>query len=319
MSNMTAVRTEIAKAIKGKEDVIEKMLMAILSGGHVLLEDIPGVGKTTLALALSKAMGLSFNRVQFTPDVVPSDITGFSMYDNTKNEFVYKEGAAMCNLLLADEINRTSSKTQSSLLEVMQEGRMTVDGITHTVPEPFFVIATQNPIGTAGTQMLPEAQLDRFAVQLSMGYPSFGAQVEILKDRRKSNPLDSIEEVLSSEQLLKQQEEVREIYVDEKIYEYVTALAEATRTNDMIRLGISPRGALAICSMAMASAYLQDRDYVVLEDIEKIFIDVCNHRVLLNPRSQLKDTTVKSVLAQILKETSKPDLGQGATKGGRKK
>lgn len=307
---MKAVKKEISKAIRGKDDVIDSFLMSIIAGGHILLEDIPGVGKTTLALALSKAMGLSFNRVQFTPDVVPSDITGFSMFDRTKNDFIYQPGAAMCNLLLADEINRTSSKTQSALLEVMQEGKMTVDGQTHEVPKPFVVIATQNPIGTAGTQMLPEAQLDRFMVQLSMGYPDFQAQVDILKDRRQVNPLDDVEAAISREELIEVQKEVRSIHVDDKIYEYVTALTENTRKDEMIRLGVSPRGALAICSMAMASAYWNDRDYVVLEDVQKVFIDVANHRILLSPRSQLKETTAKDVLAEILKKTEKPNLGQ---------
>lgn len=307
---MKAVQSEIAKAIRGKDEVIKRILMSILAGGHILLDDIPGVGKTTLALALSKAMSLSFNRVQFTPDVVPSDITGFSMFDKQKNEFVYRPGAALCNLLLADEINRTSSKTQSALLEVMQEGKVTVDGKTHTVPQPFVVIATQNPIGTAGTQMLPEAQLDRFAVQLSMGYPDFDAQVDILKDRQQTDPLESVEPAITRDELIEVKKEVRSVHVDDRIYEYVTALTENTRKNEMIRLGISPRGALYICAMAMACAYWNDRDYVVLEDVDEVFVDVTNHRIILSPKSQLKETTAQAVLEEVLHTTEKPNLGQ---------
>lgn len=213
-----SVKKEIKKAVVGKDDVIDKTLMAILSGGHILLDDIPGVGKTTLALALSKALGLSFNRVQFTPDVVPSDITGFSMYDKEKGSFEYREGAAMCNFLLADEINRTSSKTQSALLEVMQEGSITVDGVTRMVPKPFIVVATQNPIGTAGTQMLPEAQVDRFMIQLSMGYPTAEEQVMILEDRDDNNePLETVQKVMDCEQLMDVINETAAVNVDKKI------------------------------------------------------------------------------------------------------
>ena len=196
------IETEVGKAILGKEEIIRKVLTVIIAGGHILLEDIPGVGKTTLALAFSKAMDLKFNRVQFTPDVVPSDITGFTVYNKESGKLMYRPGAAMCNILLADEINRTSSKTQSSLLEVMQEGNITVDGRTTKVPEPFIVIATQNPIGTAGTQMLPEAQLDRFMVQLSIGYPDEKAEIDILKDRRRTDPLQSIERVAGAQAIL---------------------------------------------------------------------------------------------------------------------
>ncbi|MCI8645581.1 MAG: MoxR family ATPase [Firmicutes bacterium] len=303
-----AVRQQIGKAIIGKEKTITRVLMAILAGGHILLEDIPGVGKTTLALAFSKAMGLSFNRVQFTPDVVPSDITGFSMYNRQTERFEYKPGAAMCNLLLADELNRTSSKTQSALLEVMQEGSITVDGTTRQMPRPFIVIATQNPLGTAGTQSLPEAQLDRFMLQLSMGYPDFEAQVELLMDRQKKNPLDEIIPAVSKEEVLQMQQEVENLYIDRKIVKYVTKLTELSRKQKLIRLGISPRGALAVCAMARACAYIHQRDYVVPEDVQEIFVDVCRHRLIMEPKAQLNQVTADRMLAEILKTVPEPKL-----------
>lgn len=296
-----AIQEQIQKAIVGKEKTITRVLMAILAGGHILLEDIPGVGKTTLALAFSKAMGLSFNRVQFTPDVVPSDITGFSMYNRQTESFEYKPGAAMCNLLLADELNRTSSKTQSALLEVMQEGSITVDGTTRQMPRPFIVIATQNPLGTAGTQSLPEAQLDRFMLQLSMGYPDFQAQVELLMDRQKQNPLDDVLSAVSKEEVLQMQREVEELYIDRKIVEYVTRLTEMSRKQKLIRLGISPRGALAVCAMAKACAYIHQRDYVVPEDVQEIFVDVCRHRLVMEPKAQLNQVTADRMLSEILR------------------
>ena len=308
MYNTEIIQNEIKKVIVGKDEVIEKVLVAILAGGHILLEDIPGVGKTTLALAFSKAMGLEFNRVQFTPDVVPSDITGFTMYDKNKGEFEFKKGSIFCNFFLADEINRTSSKTQSALLEVMQEGKLTVDAITYTLDKPFIVMATQNPLGTAGTQMLPEAQLDRFMVQLSMGYPDFDAQVEILKGQSSSNPLDSVKSIVSCEEILQMKEDVASIHVDDKLYKYITTLVEASRTNEYIRLGISPRGAISLCNMAKALAYVRDRNFVVPEDIDEVFIPVCRHRILLHSKAQLATVTKESVLADILKSNDAPKL-----------
>ena len=275
--------------------------------GHILLEDIPGVGKTTLALAFSRTMGLDFQRIQFTPDVVPSDITGFTMYEKEKG-FHYCPGAVMCNFFLADEINRTSSKTQSALLEAMQEGKVTVDGETHPLPEPFVVMATQNPLGTAGTQMLPEAQLDRFMIKLSMGYPDFEAQVNILKDREVQDPLDSIENVVSREAVLRMKKEARAVYVDDKIYRYITSLAEATRNHEYIRLGISPRGALALCAMAKAGAYIKGRDYVVPEDVKEVFPDVCRHRIMLLPKAALAETSAEKILEEILEHVRAPKL-----------
>lgn len=303
-----AITVQVEKAIAGKKDIIEMVLMAVLAKGHILLEDIPGVGKTTLALAFSKAMGLRFNRVQFTPDVVPSDITGFSMYNKQSGNFEYRPGAAMCNLFLADEINRTSSKTQSALLEVMQEGSITVDGETRQVPSPFIVIATQNPLGTAGTQSLPEAQLDRFMLQLTMGYPDTAAQIDLLLARQQKNPLDEITPAVTREEVLQMQREVEELYIDRKIVEYITALTEESRRQDLIRLGISPRGALALCAMAKASAYVQQRDYVIPEDVRRVFVAVCRHRLVLEPKARLSEMTSEKILGALLDDVPSPGL-----------
>jgi len=302
------LQREINKAIIGKEEIVSKVLIVLIAGGHILLNDIPGVGKTTLALAISKSMSLKFNRIQFTPDVVPSDITGFTVFNKETGAFDYKEGAAMCNILLADEINRTSSKTQSALLEVMQEGKITVDGVTHKVPEPFTVIATQNPIGTAGTQMLPEAQLDRFMVQLSIGYPDRDAQIDILKGRKTSDPLDSLEPVVTGRELLEMRKAARDVYVDGKIYEYVTDLCQATREHQLIRLGVSPRGALALCSMAQAWAFTHERDYVIPADVQSVFGDVCRHRIIASPKAQMESLSADEILRGILESAAVPDV-----------
>ena len=292
---------ELNKIIVGKEAVLEKTLMAILSRGHILLDDVPGVGKTTLALACSKVLGL---------DVVPSDIIGFSMYNKESGTFEYKPGVVMTNLLLADEINRTSSKTQSALLEVMEEGQVTVDGETHELPKPFVVLATQNPVGSAGTQLLPQAQLDRFMIRMEMGYPDFQSQVNILRDRQTENPLDKAEQVTSTDEILEMQDEVTQIYIEDKILEYVTSLAMNTREQEMIRLGVSPRGALAVTRLAKARAYVQGRDYVTPEDVQKVFLDVCAHRIILNPKAKIAALSASDVLIEVLKQTKSPDNGR---------
>ena len=293
-------------SISANNEIIKKILAVILAGGHILLEDIPGVGKTTLALAMTKSLGLSFGRVQFTPDVVPSDITGFTVYDRENSNFKYIPGAVMCNMFLGDEINRTSSKTQSALLEVMQEGKVTVDGVSHEVPKPFTVIATQNPVGTAGTQMLPEAQLDRFMMKLSMGYPSFDEQVKILSDREQKDPLDEIVSVIEPYKLDEMIREVKTVYTDEKIYRYITSLVEATRENEFIKLGVSPRGAIALATVSRAWAYIEGRDYVVPEDIDTLFVDVCAHRVILEPKGKISGKSTIKILKEILNETKAP-------------
>lgn len=299
---------EIQKVIVGKEEVIQKVLMAILAKGHLLLEDIPGVGKTTLALAISKTLGLDYKRIQFTPDVIPSDVVGYTVYDKKTGEFVYKPGAVMCNLLLADEINRTSSKTQAALLEVMEEGNVTVDGHTYQVPKPFVVISTQNPFGSAGTQLLPQSQLDRFMVKLEMGYPDFESQVNILKDRQETQPLDTIQAVIGKADLEEMQMEVSRVKVKDEILRYITRLAEATRNHEYIQLGVSPRGAYAVNNMAKASAYMAGRGYVTPEDVVGIFPSVSSHRVILHPKAKVSGVSAMSIMEEITKTVSLPEI-----------
>lgn len=301
------IMDEIKKVIVGKDAVIAKVLMAILSKGHVLLEDVPGVGKTTLALAFSKALGLDYKRVQFTPDSLPSDIVGFSVYDKNTNDFLYKPGAAMTNLLLADEINRTSSKTQAALLETMEEKQVTVDGVTRKLPNPFFVLATQNPVGSAGTQMLPNSQMDRFIVKLSMGYPDTASQIDILKDRHQKNPLDDVRKVVEKEVLLALQDAVEAVYLADAMYEYIVRLADATRQDDMIQLGISPRGTLALCRMVKAYAFISGRDYAVPEDVVAVFKDVCNHRIIVSPKAKITGLKADEVLDSLLTKVPMPE------------
>ncbi len=304
---LNKVMKEVGKVIVGKDEVIEKVLMALLAKGHVLMEDIPGVGKTSLALAFSKVMELDCQRVQFTPDVLPSDIVGFSIL-NSENEFVYKPGVVLCNLFLADEINRTSSKTQSALLEVMEEGTVTVDGNTYPLPEPFFVMATQNPITSIGTQFLPESQLDRFMIKLSMGYPSLEQEIKMLQNRHNSNPLDFVQPLLSAEQVVAMQQEVADIYVQDAIYKYIVYLSDATRKHEELQLGLSPRGTLALVAMAKACAYLNGRDYVIPEDVQNVFVDVASHRVVLEQKAKMSHRKEEEVLQQILKQVARPQI-----------
>lgn len=305
-NRISAIKNEVMKVISGKEVVIDKVLTAILAGGHILIDDIPGVGKTTMALAFSRAMGLSFKRVQFTPDVVPSDITGFTMYNKETDKFSYVPGAAVCNFLLADEINRTSAKTQSALLEVMQEGRVTVDSKTYKLPEPFIVMATQNPVGAAGTQMLPEAQLDRFMIQISVGYPDSSAQVEILKSRSTQDPLDYIRNVITLNDIVDMRQKVKQIYVDDKIYLYIVALVEATRNNEFVKLGLSPRGAIALTEMAKSEAYMKGQGFVTPENVQNVFKEVAQHRMVLLPKAQLSEVTKDKILTEIIKTVKAP-------------
>lgn len=299
---------EIEKVIVGKTGVIKNILKAILADGHVLLNDIPGVGKTTLALAFSRTMGLDSKRIQFTPDVVPSDIVGFSMYDQKENQFKYQPGVAMTNFLIADEINRASSKTQSALLEVMQEGKMTVDGTSYFVPKPFVVMATQNPVGAAGTQMLPEAQLDRFMIQLSVGYPDFKEQVRLLSDRQVEDPLDKIKRISTVDQVLEMKESVKKIFCDEKILQYITSLTEATRNSDYVSLGLSPRAALAILAMSKANAYIENRDYVLPDDVEAVFLPVARHRIVLSSKAIMANSDRDALLTDIMENVNPPKL-----------
>lgn len=305
---ITQLQKELGTIIKGKKEVTDKIIMAVLARGHVLLEDVPGVGKTTTALALCRFMGMDFNRIQFTPDVVPSDVTGFTMYDKGSGKFLYRPGAVMCNMLLADEINRTSSKTQSALLEVMEEGMVTVDGESHPVPKPFVVIATENPVGSSGTQMLPESQLDRFMISTTMGYPDHGSLVDILRDRQEVNPLQNAKAVLNSEEILELQAQVRKVYVSDEVLSYIADLAEATRKHELIMLGLSPRGTLALCRMAKAAAYLAGRDYMVPEDVVNVFQDVAGHRMVLESRARYEEKTARQILGEILETVPSPKV-----------
>ena len=297
---------EVRKVIVGKDDVVEKVWISILAQGHVLLEDVPGVGKTTMALAFSKALGLETKRVQFTPDTMPSDIIGFSLPE--QGRMVYQPGAVMTNLLLADEINRTSSKTQAALLEVMEEGKVTVDNETHPVPQPFVVIATENPTGSSGTQMLPESQLDRFMISLSMGYPDHENLVELLRDRQTKNPLENAKAVITKEEVVMLQDQVQKVYMADSILNYIATLAEATRNHPMITLGLSPRGTLALCRMTKAAAFMEERDYVIPEDVKKVFTDVTAHRMILDSRARYQEQSAKDILEEILKDTEAPKV-----------
>lgn len=298
---------EVKKAVIGKDECVKKILAAILAGGHILIEDIPGVGKTTMAVAFAKSMTLIQNRVQFTPDVLSADITGFSMYDKKSGEFYYEPGAVMCNLLLADEINRTSPKTQSALLEVMEEGTVTIDKVTREVPHPFIVIATENPIGSAGTQMLPEAQLDRFFICITIGYPDMAQEIEIVKGNQRGNITDSIRPILRADQLVLLQKEVENIYIHDVIYNYIGELVTETRKHPMIELGISPRGTVALAKMTKAIAYLNGRNYCVPKDVQEIFENVARHRIQLNAKARLNRVKVQEIIEEILNGVQAPN------------
>ncbi|HBN13375.1 MAG TPA: AAA family ATPase [Clostridiales bacterium] len=300
----------IGKVLIGKEEVVKKVLMAIYAKGNVLLEDTPGVGKTTLALAFAKALGLDFKRVQFTPDTMPSDITGFTVYNKQTGEFDYKAGAIVCNLFMGDEINRASAKTQSALLEAMEENSVTVDGVTHMLPNPFVCIATQNPVGSAGTQPLPDSQLDRFMVKLSIGYPDSAEQVEILKSHQSSDPIDSLTAIIYRDSITEIQNYLGSVKIAEDILVYMVSLCESTRNNPLIELGVSPRGLIALSRMVRASAILSERDYVIPADVKYVFADVCAHRLILRPRAKLEGLTARSILDDILKNTPVPKIGR---------
>ena len=300
------ILSEVKKMVSGKDDCIKKAFAAMLAGGHILIEDVPGVGKTTLALAFSAAMSLENHRMQFTPDVLPADILGFTMYDKEKGAFYYREGAIMCNLFLADEINRTSPKTQSALLEVMEEGRVTVDGVGHALPEPFLVIATENPKGSAGTQLLPESQLDRFMICMSMGYPDFESEVRIAQGKSRRVGLEQIRPVIDASGLVELQQAADAVFVHESIYEYVTRLVAATRENDYMELGVSPRGTIACVRMAKAWAYVNGRDYVLPEDVMDIFTDVTAHRIVLNTKARVAKLTPAQVLGDMMEKVTRP-------------
>lgn len=295
---------EVKKAVIGKDDCIKKVLAAFLAQGHILIEDIPGVGKTTLALAFSKVMSLTQNRMQFTPDVLPSDVTGFFMYED--GGFQFHEGAVFCHLFLADEINRTSPKTQSALLEVMEEGTVTVDTRTMEVPKPFLVIATQNPVGSAGTQMLPESQLDRFLIRLMLGYPDPKNEIEIMKKKQNQNPMELVRTVATAKDILKMQKMTEEVYIHDLIYQYIVKLANVTRNHEYIELGISPRGTLALANMAKAYAFLDARDYVLPEDVTDVFLDVVSHRLIISAKARMTKVSAEQAADMVLRSVKRP-------------
>lgn len=303
------LQKEVSTVIKGKDEVIRKVIMAILASGHVLLEDVPGLGKTTLAKAFSKALGFANKRIQFTPDTMPSDIVGMSIYNEQTNAFEYVEGAVVnCNLLLGDEINRTSSKTQSALLEAMAEGCVTVDGVTHQLLEPFVVMATQNPVTSGGTQALPDSQLDRFMICLSMGYPDAESQLAILKNVSDRDLIEKVQPVMTIEDVKQAKSYVKNMQVNDEILRYIICLCEKTREHEHVELGISPRGVGALAEMAKAFALCEGRTYVVPEDVLAIFPDVCAHRLILNTKARRENVTAYEILEEIAQQVEKPKL-----------
>ena len=303
-----AVINEVKKVVVGKEECIVKTMCALLAGGHVLLEDIPGVGKTTMAKAFVRSMQLTSNRMQFTPDVMPSDIVGFKLYRPNTQTFEYQNGAVLCNLFLGDEINRTSPRTQSALLEVMEEGRVSVEGEEIVIPKPFFVIATQNPYGSAGTQRMPESQLDRFMVCLTMGYPDLEEEIAIVKGKCHSVMAEEITQVIDRDELLTLMEEAGNLYIDDKVYGYIGRLTQQTRMMDGIELGLSPRGTIAVAKMAQALAYVTGRQYVTPDDVKTVFTDVAAHRLRLSATSQEGYAAARSMCEAVLKMTPAPSV-----------
>ena len=299
---------QVRRAVVGKDDTLLWVLAAILARGHILLEDIPGVGKTTMALAFSKALDLQYSRVQFTPDVLPSDITGYSVPDAQTGELRYQPGAVLTNLFLADELNRATSRTQSALLEAMEEGQVTVDSVSHVLPQPFTVIATQNPVGPAGTQLLPDSQMDRFIIRLSMGYPDPRDEVTMVLNRQDGNPLKVIRAILTREQLIALQDTVEKTFISDSVVGYIVRLMGATRQHPEIQRGASPRATLAVAAMAKAVAQLRGRDYVVPGDVREVFVQTVSHRLILTPRAMTQGTDCRQVLEGILESVPVPKL-----------
>ena len=299
---------QVRLAEVGKDEVLVWVLAAILAKGHILLEDIPGVGKTTMALAFSKALDLGYSRIQFTPDVLPSDITGYSVPDPQQGGMRYQPGAVLTNLFLADELNRATSRTQSALLEAMEEGQVTVDGVSHALPQPFIVIATQNPVGAAGTQLLPDSQMDRFLIRLSLGYPDPSDEVTMVLNRQEGNPLQSLRPVLSREQLCALQDTVEKTFISDTVVSYIVRLIGATREDGEITRGASPRATLAVAAMAKAIAQLRGRDYVIPSDVREVFPQCVEHRLILTPRAQTQGVAPGQVLQRILETVPTPRL-----------
>jgi MoxR-like ATPase len=302
------VLSQVRQVVVGKDEQLSWVLAAILAGGHILIEDIPGVGKTTMAVAFSRSLGLQCNRVQFTPDVLPSDVTGYSILDQSTGKMTYQPGAVLCNLFLADELNRATSRTQSALLEAMEEGQVTVDGISHPIPAPFIVIATQNPTGAAGTQLLPDSQMDRFSVCLSMGYPEKRDEVAMVLRRQKVDPMKELTPVVTREELVHLQDLVAKTYISTAVVQYIVELVSATRKHPELSRGASPRGTLAVTAMAKSVAQLQGRDFVTPEDVKTVFADTLAHRLLLSPSAEESGITAKEILDKILASVKAPSV-----------
>ncbi len=292
IGNARLIIREVSKVIVGKDESLIKVLLAIIAGGHVLMEDIPGVGKTTMAISISKALGLEYGRVQFTPDVLPSDITGYSIFDKETGKMTYQKGAVLCNLFLADELNRATSRTQSALLQAMEEGIVTVDNHTYPVPQPFIVIATQNPTGAKGTQMLPDSQMDRFMLRISMGYPSHKDEIEMIRRKQKGITTDAVQQVVTRDGLMEIRREAEKVYIKDEIIDYIVRLCEATRQDGRIVQGASPRASIALTTLSKATAWIQGRDYVLPKDIRFVFLDCIEHRLIWS--QEMPDTAAKT-------------------------
>lgn len=308
LENSQSILAQVRKVVVGKDAALVWTLAAILAKGHILIEDIPGVGKTTMAVAFSRALGLSYNRVQFNPDVLPSDITGYSVLNQATGAMEYREGAVLCNLFLADELNRATSRTQSALLEAMEERQVTVDGQTYPVPSPFTVIATQNPTGAAGTQLLPDSQIDRFTICLQMGYPEPKDEVTMLLQRQGRDPMESVSPVVTAQDLSQMQQTVSRTFVSDDLARYIVQLVDATRRSSFLRRGASPRATLALAAMAKAVAQLQGRDYVVPGDVQDTFVTTLAHRLQVSAEAEMKDMDIKQALKTILDAVPAPEL-----------
>ncbi|MGE5629636.1 MAG: AAA family ATPase [Caulobacteraceae bacterium] len=306
------ITANVSKAIVGKQAVVEKILVALLAGGHVLIEDVPGVGKTTLVHAIAKSIGCSFKRIQFTPDLLPSDITGVTVFNMKKGEFEFKQGPITSNIVLADEINRSSPKTQSSLLEAMQERQITVDGNTYKLPEPFLVLATQNPIEYEGTFPLPEAQIDRFAIRISMGYPSYTEEKRILDKYKGENPIDNLETVINIEDILNIQKQIENVHVDDSVQDYIVQIVQATRNHKDVYLGCSPRGTLSLFDNSRSLAYIRGREYVIPDDVKELVNNTLAHRLILKSEARVQGKDQFTVLGEIVKNIRVPVVSKYA-------
>jgi MoxR-like ATPase len=306
MTKIIDILNHMEKIIIGKKDILRYLYVAILNDGHILLEDVPGVGKTLIAATLAKSVNGTFNRVQFTPDVMPSDIMGFSMFNPATREFEYREGAAICNFLLGDEINRASPKTQSSLLEIMEEYQVTVDGKTYPIEKPFIVMATQNPIESFGTFPLPEAQMDRFFIKLTIGYPGKEAEINIIDRFGVKNPLVDLKPIATTRDLIELQNKAKEVKITHELKEYIVNIVEATRNNEKVTLGVSPRGTLHLYKAAKAWAFINDRDYVIPDDIQELCVPILSHRIILSSAAKIKNITPEMIVKEAIESVKVP-------------